>query len=86
MILRHSTDDARPIDNVELAYTDAKAVHNHDPQNKAAIKPFLHRLHAKVQARINEISTTASKVSKMFELEFNVEKELDMKENAADSK
>ena len=40
------------LDEVEQAYTDAKAVHNVDPKNKA-IEPFLLRLHAKVQARIN---------------------------------
>jgi len=72
------------LDNVEQAYTDAKAVHNHDPKNKA-IEPFLHRLHAKVQARINEMSTTSSKVTKMFDLVFNVEEELDKREKAADN-
>ena len=72
------------LDNVEQAYSDAKAVHNHDPKNKA-IEPFLHRLHAKVQARINEMSTTSSKVVKMFDLVFNVEEELDKREKAADN-
>jgi tetratricopeptide (TPR) repeat protein len=40
------------LDKVEQAYSDAKAVHNCDPKNKA-IEPFLLRLHAKVQAKIN---------------------------------
>lgn len=72
------------LDKVEQAYSDAKSVHNFDPKNKA-IEPFLLRLHAKVQARINEQSTTASKVTKMFELVFNVEEELDKREKAADN-
>jgi len=72
------------LDKVEQAYTDAKAVHNVDPKNKA-IEPFLLRLHAKVQARINEMSTTSSKVSKMFELVFNIEEEKEKREKAADN-
>jgi len=72
------------LDKVEQAYSDAKAVHNCDPKNKA-IEPFLLRLHAKVQAKINEQSTTASKVNKMFELVFNMEEEMDKREKAADN-
>jgi len=72
------------LDKVEQAYTDAKAVHNVDPKNKA-IEPFLLRLHAKVQARINEMSTTSSKVNKMFELVFNIEEEKEKREKAADN-
>ena len=33
-------------------------------QKNKAIEPFLFRLHAKVQARINEMSTTANKVTR----------------------
>ena len=72
------------LDKVEQAYSDAKAVHHCDPKNKA-IEPFLLRLHGKVQAKINEMSTTSSKVTKMFELVFNVEEELDKREKAADN-
>eukprot|EP00090_Calanus_glacialis_P004732 TRINITY_DN13559_c0_g1_i1.p1 TRINITY_DN13559_c0_g1~~TRINITY_DN13559_c0_g1_i1.p1 ORF type:complete len:1002 (-),score=408.50 TRINITY_DN13559_c0_g1_i1:92-3097(-) len=72
------------LDKVEQAYSDAKAVHNCDPKNKA-IEPFLLRLHAKVQAKINEMSTTANKVTKMFELVFNVEEEMEKREKAADN-
>ena len=42
-------------------------------------------LHAKVQAEINEMSTTANKVTKMFELVFNFEEELDKRQKAADN-
>jgi len=72
------------LDNVELAYTDAKDIHKYDPKNKA-IEPFLLRLHAKVQAKINEMSTTSSKVSKMFELVFTIEEDTDKREKAADN-
>ena len=72
------------LDKTELAYTDAKAVHNVDPKNKA-IEPFLVRLHSKVQARINQMSSTASKVNKMFEIAFNIEEELEKREKAADN-
>jgi len=72
------------LDKVEQAYSDAKAVHHCDPKNKA-VEPFLLRLHAKVQAKINEMSTTANKVTKMFELVFNVKEDLDKREKAADN-
>ena len=68
----------------DLAYADAKAVHNCDPGNKA-VQPFLHRLHAQVQAQINEMASTKNKVTKMMELVFNAESEKDKRETAADN-
>jgi len=68
----------------DLAYADAKAVHNCDPGNKA-VQPFLHRLHAQVQAQINEMASTSNKVKKMMELVFNAEEEKDKRETAADN-
>merc|ERR1712004_231935 len=68
----------------DLAYADAKAVHNCDPGNKA-VQPFLHRLHAQVQAQINEMASTKNKVTKMVELVFNAESEKDKRETAADN-
>ena len=72
------------LDKVDLAYNDAKAVHNVDPKNKA-IEPFLVRLHAKVEAKINEMASTKNKVSKMFEYVFNIEEEIETREKAADN-
>jgi len=72
------------MEKFDLAYADAKAVHNHDPKNKA-IEPFLNRLHAKVQAQINEMASTSNKVKKMIELVFNMEEEKDTREKAADN-
>merc|ERR1712013_650535 len=68
----------------DLAYADAKAVHNCDSGNKA-VQPFLHRLHAQVQAQINEMASTKNKVTKMMELVFNAESEKDKRETAADN-
>ena len=72
------------LDKVELAYNDAKAVHNVDPKNKA-IEPFLMRLHAKVDAKLTEMSSTNNKVKKMFEYVFNIEEVTETREKAADN-
>ena len=72
------------LDKVDLAYGDAKAVHNVDPKNKA-IEPFLVRLHAKVDAKITEAASTKNKVTKMFDYVFNIEEEMDTREKAADN-
>jgi len=68
----------------DQAYADAKSVHNNDPKNKF-IEPFLVRLHAKIQARLNEASTTINKVKKMHEILFNIEEDQDKREKAADN-
>ena len=72
------------LDKVDLAYNDAKAVHNVDPKNKA-IEPFLVRLHAKVEAKINEAASTKNKVTRMFDYVFNIEEEMETREKAADN-
>ena len=73
------------LEKFDLAYSDAKAVLKHDPKNKA-IEPFLHRLHSKVQALINEQATTSHKVKKMMELVFTMDGgEKDTREAAADN-
>lgn len=72
------------LDKVDLAYNDAKAVHNVDPKNKA-IEPFLVRLHAKVEVKITEMASTKNKVTKMFDYVFNIEEEMDTREKAADN-
>ena len=72
------------MDKVDLAYNDAMAVHNVDPKNKA-IEPFLVRLHAKVEAKITEMASTKTRVTKMFEYVFNIEEEIETREKAADN-
>ena len=72
------------LEKFDLAYADAKAVHNADPSNKA-IQPFLHRLHAKVQAQINQMASSKHKVTKMMELVFNLEEEKEKRETATDN-
>ena len=72
------------LDKVDLAYNDAKAVHNVDPKNKA-VEPFLVRLHAKVEAKVTEMASTSNKVKKMFDYVFNIEEETETREKAADN-
>ncbi len=40
------------LDNVELAYKDAREVHKLDPNNKA-IQPYLERLHKAVSEKVH---------------------------------
>lgn len=69
---------------IDLAYTDAKMVHNLDPKNKA-IEPILIRLHKSVQAKLGEMAKTSNKVKSMFEIVFNIEADTEKREKAADN-
>ena len=69
---------------IDLAYNDAKQVHNLDPKNKA-IEPVLVRLHKAVQAKLAEMAKTSNKVKSMFELVFNIEADTEKREKAADN-
>merc|ERR1712212_1180338 len=52
---------------IDVAYADAKLVHNLDPKNKA-IEPVLVRLHKAVQAKLADMAQTSSKVKSGAEL------------------
>ena len=70
---------------IDLAYADAKLVHNLDPKNKA-IEPVLVRLHKAVQAKLGEMAKTSNKVQSMFEIVFNIEElDLEKRMKAADN-
>ena len=72
------------LDKIDLAYADAKLVHNLDPKNKA-IEPVLVRLHKAVQAKLTELAQTSNKVKNMFDIVFNLEAESEKREKAADN-
>jgi len=72
------------MDKIDLAYADAKLVHNLDPKNKA-IEPVLIRLHKAVQAKLAEMAKTSNKVKNMFDIVFNLEADSEKREKAADN-
>lgn len=72
------------MDKIDLAYADAKLVHNLDPKNKA-IEPVLIRLHKAVQAKLAEMAKTSNKVKNMFDIVFNLEADNEKREKAADN-
>uniref|UniRef100_A0A182T2Z1 UNC-45/Cro1/She4 central domain-containing protein n=1 Tax=Anopheles maculatus TaxID=74869 RepID=A0A182T2Z1_9DIPT len=65
----------------EEAYKDLRTIHTHDPNNKT-IKPHLERLHAIVQERARERAQTSNKVTKMFEIAFDIGAPKDKREQA----
>jgi len=69
---------------IDLAYADAKLVHNLNPKDKS-IEPILVRLHKAVQAKLNEMSQTANKVKSMFDIVFTLEADAEKREKAADN-
>lgn len=72
------------LNQVDSAYKDAREVHRVDPKNPA-IEPVLVRLHKAVSLKLNELSQTSNKVKNMFEIVFDVTKEVDKREKAADN-
>ena len=72
------------LDKIDVAYADAKQVHNLDPKNKA-IEPMLVRLHKAVQAKLGEMAQTSNKVKSMFDIVFNIEADSEKREKAADN-
>jgi len=72
------------LEKIDVAYADAKQVHNLDPKNKA-IEPILIRLHKAVQAKMSEMAKTTNKVKSMFEIVFNIESDQEKREKASDN-
>jgi len=72
------------MEQIDKAYVDAKEVHNLDPGNKA-IEPVLVRLHAGVQAKLNDLAQTGNKVKSMFDIVFNLEEDTTKREQGADN-
>ncbi|XP_052903432.1 protein unc-45 homolog B [Anopheles moucheti] len=69
------------LERFEEAYKDLRTIHTHDPNNKT-IKPHLERLHAIVQERARERAQTSNKVTKMFEIAFDIAAPKDKREQA----
>ena len=69
------------MERYEEAYRDLRQIWNLDPNNKT-IKPSLERLHAIVNERVRQNQQTVTKVTKMFELAFNIEEEKTKREQA----
>ncbi|XP_029718646.1 protein unc-45 homolog B isoform X1 [Aedes albopictus] len=65
----------------EEAYKDLRTIHTYDPNNKM-IKPHLERLHAIVQERARERAQTSNKVTKMFEIAFDLAAPKEKREQA----
>lgn len=65
----------------EEAYRDAVNVWNNDKSDKS-VKTFVERLHTIVQRRAEENAQTSSKVQKMMELAFDMEKPMDTRSSA----
>jgi len=72
------------MNQVDSAYKDAREVHRVDPKNKS-IEPVLVRLHKAVSLKLNELSQTSSKVKNMFEIVFDLEKDNEKRQKAADN-
>ena len=72
------------LNQVDSAYTDAREVHRIDPKNKS-IEPVLVRLHKAVSLKINEMGQTSNKVKNMFEIVFDITKDTEKREKAADN-
>lgn len=72
------------LNHVDSAYTDAREVHRIDPKNKS-IEPVLVRLHKAVSLKINEMGQTSNKVKNMFEIVFDITKDTEKREKAADN-
>lgn len=65
----------------EEAYKDLRTIHTQDPNNKM-IKPHLERLHAIVQERARDRAQTSNKVTKMFEIAFDIAAPKEKREQA----
>lgn len=65
----------------EEAYRDAVSVWNSDKSDKS-VKTFIERLHIIVQRRAEENAQTSSKVKKMMEIAFDMEKPTDNRSSA----
>ena len=72
------------LEQVDSAYKDAREVHRVDPKNPA-IEPVLVRLHKAVSQKLNDLSQTSTKVKNMFEIVFDIAKEQEKREKAADN-
>ncbi|XP_040573143.1 protein unc-45 homolog B [Lepeophtheirus salmonis] len=72
------------LNNIELAYKDARDVHNVDKTNKT-IQPILERLHKAVSLKVSSLSQTTNKVKNMFEIVFDPSNETEKREKAADN-
>merc|ERR1711963_949685 len=72
------------LNQVDSAYKDAREVHRVDPKN-AAIEPVLVRLHKAVSEKLADLSQTSTKVKNMFEIVFDIEKDKEKREKAADN-
>eukprot|EP00096_Caligus_rogercresseyi_P016764 TRINITY_DN965_c0_g1_i1.p1 TRINITY_DN965_c0_g1~~TRINITY_DN965_c0_g1_i1.p1 ORF type:complete len:973 (+),score=328.63 TRINITY_DN965_c0_g1_i1:292-3210(+) len=72
------------VNNIELAYKDAREVHNLDRENKL-IQPILERLHKAVSLKVSSLSKTTTKVKNMFEIVFDPTQETEKREKAADN-
>lgn len=66
---------------IEEAYKSAKDAWNVDPSNKE-LQRMLERLHALVQERLSQHTMTAGKVSKMTEIAFSFESDLEKRRTA----
>ncbi|CRL02026.1 CLUMA_CG015103, isoform A [Clunio marinus] len=69
------------LERFEEAYRDARTIWNTDPSFKP-IQPILERLHLIVQNRVAQNAQTSTKVSKMFEIAFDVGAEKSKRETA----
>uniref|UniRef100_A0A182WVC9 UNC-45/Cro1/She4 central domain-containing protein n=1 Tax=Anopheles quadriannulatus TaxID=34691 RepID=A0A182WVC9_ANOQN len=69
------------LERFEEAYKDLRTIHTNDPNNKT-IKPHLERLHAIVQERARQRAQTSNKVTKMFEIAFDIGAPKDKREQA----
>ena len=72
------------LNQVDSAYKDAREVHRVDPKNPA-IEPVLVRLHKAVSEKLNDLSQTSTKVKNMFEIVFDIGKDKEKREKAADN-
>jgi tetratricopeptide (TPR) repeat protein len=72
------------LNQVDSAYKDAREVHRVDPKN-SVIEPVLIRLHKAVGEKLADLGQTSTKVKNMFEIVFDVAKEADKREKAADN-
>eukprot|EP00095_Tigriopus_kingsejongensis_P001782 snap_masked-scaffold225_size250570-processed-gene-1.3 protein:Tk01782 transcript:snap_masked-scaffold225_size250570-processed-gene-1.3-mRNA-1 annotation:"protein unc-45 homolog b" len=72
------------LDQVDLAYNDAREVHRVDPKNKA-IEPMLMRLHKAVSEKVTRMNQVGNKVKSMFEIVFDPSVDKEKREKGADN-
>jgi len=72
------------LDQADKAYVDGREVHRLEPNNKE-IQPILVRLHKAVNQKLEDMSKTSTKVKTMLEMVFDLEKETEKREQAANN-